>query len=92
MKLVEVRLRNFRCYRDEISIPIGDLTALIAKNDVGKSSVLDALDAFFNLDKLDSGDRTAGLGNASKNDKLGSPILCQEQAIECEARKLLDAV
>jgi len=64
MKLLEVRLKNFRSYKDEIKIPIGDLTALIAKNDIGKSSVLDALDAFFNLDKLDAGDRTSGLNNS----------------------------
>lgn len=64
MRLLEVRLKNFRCYRDEIRIQIGDLTALIAKNDVGKSSVLEALDAFFNLEKLESGDRSSGLRNS----------------------------
>lgn len=64
MKLEKVKIKNFRCYREEISIPISNLTAIIAKNDVGKSSILEALDAFFNTEKLDSGDRSAGLRNA----------------------------
>lgn len=46
MKLEKVKIKNFRCYREEISIPISNLTAIIAKNDVGKSSILEALDAF----------------------------------------------
>jgi len=64
MKLEQVKIKNFRCYKEEISIPITDLTALIAKNDVGKSSILDALDAFFNSEKLESGDRSSGLRNS----------------------------
>lgn len=48
MKLKSVVLRNFRCYQDETRIQIGNLTALIGKNDVGKSSVLEALEIFFN--------------------------------------------
>ena len=46
MKLDSVVLKNFRGYRDEIRIDIGSLTAFIGKNDVGKSSVLDALEIF----------------------------------------------
>jgi len=61
MKLKQVKIKNFRCYKEEISISIDSLTALIAKNDVGKSSILEALDAFFNSDKLESGDRSTGL-------------------------------
>lgn len=64
MKLEQVKIKNFRCYKEEISIPITDLTALIVKNDVGKSSILEALDAFFNSDKLEAGDRSSGLKNA----------------------------
>jgi putative ATP-dependent endonuclease of OLD family len=61
MKLVEVRIRNFRCYKNEFSVKIDDLTCLIAKNDVGKSTVLEALEAFFNLEKLEGDDRSAGV-------------------------------
>ena len=61
MKLVELRIRNFRCYKEEFTIKFNSLTAIIAKNDIGKSTILEALDAFFNLEKLESGDRSIGL-------------------------------
>lgn len=48
MRLVEVKLTNFRCYAQETSIAIDPLTVLIGRNDAGKSAVLDALDIFFN--------------------------------------------
>ena len=48
MKLVELKLKNFRSYRDERTIVFDDLTVLIGKNDAGKSSLLDALNIFFN--------------------------------------------
>lgn len=48
MRLVEVKLSNFRAYALETAIPIDPLTVLIGRNDAGKSSVLDALDIFFN--------------------------------------------
>ena len=41
-------LKNFRAYRDETTVQIGDLTTIIGRNDVGKSSILDALEIFFN--------------------------------------------
>lgn len=64
MKIEQIKIKNFRCYKEEISITFSHLTALIAKNDIGKSSILEALDAFFNLEKLESGDRSTGLRNA----------------------------
>lgn len=48
MILEEVRIKNFRGYRTETIIPICNLTAFIGKNDAGKSSVLEALEIFFN--------------------------------------------
>lgn len=58
MRLLSVTLKNFRCYLDEQTIRIDDLTTVIGKNDVGKSSVLEALEIFFNNDTvtIDSGD------------------------------------
>lgn len=56
MRLVELRLRNYRCYKDEVSIRFDDLTALIGKNDAGKSTVMEALDIFFNDSGLDEND------------------------------------
>lgn len=49
-------------------MPIDELTCIIAKNDAGKSTVLEALDAFFNLEKLDAEDRSIGAANASPID------------------------
>ena len=57
MPLVELRMQNFRCYTSEVVFPVHDLTALIGRNDVGKSAILDALDAFFN-DTIESTDQS----------------------------------
>ena len=48
MKINTVKIKNFRSYKDEINIEFGDLTAFVGKNDIGKSTVLEALDIFFN--------------------------------------------
>lgn len=48
MKLKKVRIKNFRGYKEEVTINFDDLTAFVGKNDIGKSSVLEALDIFFN--------------------------------------------
>lgn len=64
MKLVRVRLRNFRCYKDETTIDIDDVTAFIGKNDSGKSSILDAIGAFFDEVKVDQDDASK-TGNKS---------------------------
>lgn len=51
MRIKKVRIKNFRSYREEVSIDINDLTTFVGKNDIGKSTVLDALDIFFNEGK-----------------------------------------
>lgn len=48
MRLVEVKLENFRAYRQETIVALDPLTVIIGRNDAGKSSILDALDIFFN--------------------------------------------
>ena len=55
MKLVKLKMKNYRCYRDETEFIVDDLTCIIGKNDIGKSTIIEALDAFFN-DSIDSGD------------------------------------
>ncbi len=45
MILEKVKIKNFRGYQTETEILISNLTALIGKNEAGKSSVLDALEA-----------------------------------------------
>jgi predicted ATP-dependent endonuclease of OLD family len=51
MKIKSVKIKNFRSYKDEVSVDIGDLTAFVGKNDIGKSSILEVLDIFFNENK-----------------------------------------
>jgi putative ATP-dependent endonuclease of the OLD family len=50
MKLKRVRIQNFRCLED-VEISFENVTTFIGPNGVGKSSVLRALDWFFNGDR-----------------------------------------
>lgn len=60
MKIKNVAIKNFRGYSDEINSDFEDLTAFVGKNDIGKSTILEALDIFFNdgkgVTKLDKAD------------------------------------
>lgn len=51
MKIEKLILENFRSFKDEISIDLSDLSVFVGKNDIGKSSILEALDIFFNENK-----------------------------------------
>ena len=51
MKIKSVTLSCFRGYSDQIKVDIGDLCVLVGKNDIGKSTILEALDIFFNEGK-----------------------------------------
>lgn len=70
MKISQVKISNFRGYKDETTIDFNDLTVFVGKNDVGKSTVLEALDVFFNdgkgvvkLDKDDINKQGVAEGN-----------------------------
>jgi predicted ATP-dependent endonuclease of OLD family len=70
MRIKTIKIKNFRSYKDEIEIEFGDLTAFVGKNDIGKSTVLEALDIFFNdskgvikLDKDDINKQALADGN-----------------------------
>jgi len=71
MKLDEVKIQNFRGYRGCIEIPIENMTAFVGRNDVGKSTVLDALDIFFNdknaISKMEKNDMNV---YASEDDEI----------------------
>lgn len=60
MKIKTIKIQNFRSYKDVVEIEFGNLTAFVGKNDIGKSTVLEALDIFFNcgsgIIKLDKDD------------------------------------
>lgn len=51
MKLTKLILKNFRGYRHEVVIDFGNITTFVGKNDCGKSTILEALDIFFNDNK-----------------------------------------
>ena len=51
MYLKSLTIQNFRRYSDAVTVNFDNLTAFIGKNDTGKSSVLEALDIFFNDNK-----------------------------------------
>jgi putative ATP-dependent endonuclease of the OLD family len=63
MKLQSVTLSNFRCYNAAMEVKFDELTTLVGRNDAGKSSILDALDMFFNDRAPDKNDASKG-GNA----------------------------
>jgi predicted ATPase len=56
MKLKEIKLQNYRSYCEETCIPVDDLTVIVGRNDAGKSTVLEALDVFFNNANLEKED------------------------------------
>lgn len=71
MKLSRLRLRNLRCFREETVIDFDDMTALIGRNDSGKSTIMDALDVFLNDGDPDKDD-------ASKDgDPADLAIICE---------------
>lgn len=51
LHLKKFKLKNFRGYKDEVTIEFNNLTAFVGKNDSGKSTILEALDIFFNNNK-----------------------------------------
>ncbi len=58
MKLKSLTVKNFRAYEAETKIGFDQLTTIIGKNDIGKSTILEALEIFFNNQtvKIDSSD------------------------------------
>jgi predicted ATP-dependent endonuclease of OLD family len=48
MKIRRVGIKGFRGYSKPIEVEADDLLVLVGKNDIGKSTILEALDIFFN--------------------------------------------
>lgn len=72
MKIKSVALSRFRGYDDRVELPLDSLRVLVGKNDIGKSTILEALDIFFNegkgcvkLDKDDVNKKSLAEGNDS---------------------------
>lgn len=82
MKLKELKLKNFRGYKEELSVNVNEsLTAFIGKNDIGKSTILEALEIFFN-------------NKAPKIDNNDFNIFAEDELVEisCVFEKLPDAI
>lgn len=58
MKLKSLILENFRSFKELVRIEINDFTAFVGANDAGKSTILEAMEIFFNnnLIKIDDSD------------------------------------
>jgi putative ATP-dependent endonuclease of the OLD family len=79
VKLAGLRVRNFRCYKKEIEFNFDDLTAFVGRNDIGKSTIMDALDIFLNDGAPDKND-------ASKDgDAKDLTIICEFTGLPPEA-------
>lgn len=46
MKIEKLILENFRSYRDKIAIDFRKMNVFVGKNDIEKSTILEALDIF----------------------------------------------
>lgn len=63
-----ITVRNFRCFRSEVTIPLAQATYLVGPNNSGKTSLLSALRCFFDstafsqslLNKTESARRREG--------------------------------
>jgi len=81
MRLVRTTLHNFRAYATPTEIEIDDLTVILGQNDSGKSSILDALNMFFNEPK--------GLPD---NDDFNVPANAETISISCVFEDLPESV
>jgi len=71
MKLRTVIMRNFRAYRQETRIPISGLTAFVGRNDIGKSTVLEALEIFFNNSSPKMDEKDGSISGDAKDVMIG---------------------
>lgn len=51
MKIKAVTVNRFRGYSEPVIVGLDDLSVLVGRNDIGKSTILEALDVFFNEGK-----------------------------------------
>lgn len=68
MKLVSFEVENFRCYSRSFKVKVDSFTAIVGKNDIGKSTLFEALSIFFEQSKMDQND--ASVDNEEKTVKI----------------------
>ncbi|MGR3808640.1 ATP-binding protein [Pasteurella testudinis] len=74
MKINSMKIKNFRGYSSETEIMFDDLTVVVGKNDVGKSTILEALDIFLNESKgtikIDKTDVNTSVSKSGDNETV----------------------
>jgi len=97
MRLANITIENFRCYSAPFTLKFDDLTAIVGKNDAGKSAVMDALAIFFEEASLEQDDGCK-LGNPAElkitcsfDDLPSSIVLDETFATSLASEHLLDA-
>ncbi|MBZ9631549.1 ATP-binding protein [Salegentibacter sp. LM13S] len=99
MKLEKVKIKNFRGYKDDTEIPISNLTSFIGKNDAGKSTILEALEIFFNNSLVNCEKEDLNINAADKNIEISCTfsdfpdeiIIDAANPTSLEAEKLLNS-
>jgi putative ATP-dependent endonuclease of OLD family len=93
MKLVSMTIKNFRSYANETNIRFDDLTTIIGKNDIGKSTIMEALEIFFNNNtvKIDPSDKNAWSDNHDIEITCEFTDLPSELVLDITSRTTLEA-
>lgn len=71
LKLEKVIIENFRSYKERVEIAFNDLTTIVGKNDIGKSTILEALEIFFNNQTVKIDDKDYNITNENKKVIIG---------------------
>lgn len=85
--LARLHIKNFRGYRDATIAFDENMNVIIGRNDIGKSTVLEALEIFFNNEqiKIDVGDK-----NIKSNDSEKIEISCSF-SVDDDAKIIIDS-
>ncbi len=75
MKIGQLKIKNFRNIGNEITVKLQDYNCIVGKNDVGKSTILKAIDLFLNNKDLVIDD---------KNIYLNENDICMEFCFSCD--------
>lgn len=95
MKLYSLTLKNFRGYKENTTVLFDNLTAIVGKNDIGKSTILEALDIFCNskpihqIDKSDVNVEAVANGNTDIEITASFTDLPEEIVIDSTNRTTL---
>ncbi|WP_298325504.1 ATP-binding protein [Asticcacaulis sp.] len=83
MQLSSLTIENYRCYKEPVTISFDEFTGIVGRNDVGKSTIMDALAIFFEMAKMEKED--ACVHGVTKSVKL----TCEFSAVP--SRIIIDA-